>query len=193
MKPFRKILSFTLSILMLISGASLIAGAKDDFTVRNMSCTMYKNGATGRGFAWVTQSDCGSDVQIVKTSQYDKSFSKASTYSGTSSQYRGRYTHHVAVTNLKPGTQYTYRVGDKNKKVWGETGTFTTDDKNSKFSFITIADVQASNKNDFKKAYETVKSAYKKMSGAEFLVNLGDYVNDNNNEQWIYILTPSKE
>lgn len=184
MKSFKKIPAVTLSLLMLLSCVSVIAYAKEDISVINMSCTIYKDGATGRGFSWVTQSTCGSDVQIVKTSQYNKSFSKAKTYSGTSSIYRGRYTHHVAVTDLKAGTEYTYRVGDKEKNVWGETGTFVTDDRNSKFSFITIADVQASNKESFETAYETVKAAYKKMSGADFLVNLGDYVNDNNNEQW---------
>lgn len=180
---FKKVIVFMLALSMLSASFSVFAYAAEN-TVKNVVCTVYKDGATGRGFSWSTDSNSVSDVQIVKTSQYDKNFSKAKTYSGSTSKYLGRYIHHVAVTSLKAGTEYTYRVGDAKKDIWSKKATLKTDNGDSKFSFIAIADVQASSKENFKQAYRTAKAALSKAPNAEFMINLGDYVNDNNNEQW---------
>lgn len=182
-KHSKRILALLLALIMLSGSISVYAYAADN-TIKNVICTMYKDGATGRGFSWATDESAGSDVQIVSTKNYDKNFSKAKTYSGTQEKYMGRYIHHVAVTTLKSGTQYAYRVGDKKTNTWSKKAVFKTDNKDKKFSFIAIADVQASSKKNFDHAYLTAKAAYNKLPNAEFYVNLGDYVNDCNNEQW---------
>lgn len=178
----KKALSAVLACLMLTGGAAVASAA--DNTVKNVSCTMYGSGASGRGFCWFTSDRAGSDLQIVKTSEFDGSFDSAKTYSGTQTLYRCRYSHRVAVTDLEAGTAYTYRVGDAGANVWSDAKSFVTDDGDGAFKFVTIADVQASSNENFAHAALTLKGALATMSDAEFTVNLGDYVNDNTNEEW---------
>lgn len=182
-RSIKKSLCFVLAAVMLLSFAGVFAYALEN-DISRVVCTMYKDGAYGRGFSWFTEEFSGSEVQIVKTADFDGSFSNAKTFSGTVSFYRGRFSHKVSVTSLESGTAYTYRVGDSSKDIWSECGSFVTDNADESFSFITIADVQASSKENFQQAYKTIEAAYETMPNAEFSVNLGDYVNDNTNDEW---------
>lgn len=177
----RKVIALALAVMMLCG--TFAAGASAD-EVKRISCTMVEDGATGRGFSWYTYENSASDLQLVKTADFDGSFSNAKTYTGSVSVYRDQYAHKVYVSDLEAATSYTYRVGDAEKNLWGETCTFTTDDGNDSFSFITIADVQASSDENFAQASLTLKGALEVMPEAGFIVNLGDYVNDNTNDEW---------
>ena len=181
MKRFVKLLCVLLSAALLFGFS---ANAASDITVKNVSCSMYGDGATGRGFCWFTEARAGTDLQLVKTAEFNGSFEGAKTYTGRAALYRGRYSHQVAVTDLSPATAYTYRVGDADKNVWSAPKTFVTDDMDAAFSFITIADVQASSDENFAHAAETLKGATETLPDAGFIVNLGDYVNDNTNDEW---------
>lgn len=183
MRKQKKVLTVLLAVLLLSGIFGTGAYAKAD-AVKNVVCSMYSNGATARGFSWSTNEKSGSDVQIIKTENYSGSFKKAKTYSGECSKYRDHYTHQVVVTDLKPATKYTYRVGDAKTGIWSKTGKFTTDNKDNKFAFLTLADVQASSTENFNQAYRTAKAAWNTLPNAAFYVNLGDYVNDNTDEQW---------
>lgn len=181
MKKCTKVIALLMAFLML---TGLSATAASDITVKNISCSMYGDGATGRGFCWYTESRAGTDLQLIKTASFKGSFDKAKTYTGKQTLYRGRYSHQVAVTDLTPGTAYTYRVGDAKQNVWSAPCSFVTDDMDNAFSFITIADVQASSDENFAHAALTLKGALATLPEAEFIVNLGDYVNDNTNDEW---------
>ena len=178
----KKTISVILACLMLTGGAAVASAA--DNTVKNSSCTMYGDGETGRGFCWFTTGKAGTDLQLVKTDDFDGSFANAKSYSGTQNLYRKQYSHQVAVTDLLPGTSYTYRVGDAAANVWSDAKSFVTDNGDEAFKFITIADVQASSNENFAHAALTLKGALSVMPDAEFTVNLGDYVNDNTNDEW---------
>ena len=178
----KKTISVILACLMLTGGAAVASAA--DNTVKNSSCTMYGDGETGRGFCWFTAGKAGTDLQLVKTDDFDGSFANAKSYSGTQNLYRKQYSHQVAVTDLLPGTSYTYRVGDAAANVWSDAKSFVTDNGDEAFKFITIADVQASSNENFAHAALTLKGALSVMPDAEFTVNLGDYVNDNTNDEW---------
>lgn len=178
----KKTISVILACLMLTGGAAVASAA--DNTVKNSSCTMYGDGETGRGFCWFTTGKAGTDLQLVKTDDFDGNFANAKSYSGTQNLYRKQYSHQVAVTDLLPGTSYTYRVGDAAANVWSDAKSFVTDDGDEAFKFITIADVQASSNENFAHAALTLKGALSVMPDAEFTVNLGDYVNDNTNDEW---------
>ena len=178
----KRTLAVVLACLMITGGAAAATAA--DSTVKNVSCTMYGDGKTGRGFGWFTTGKAGSDLQIVKTDDFDGTFDNAKTYSGKQNLYRRQYSHQVAVTELEPGTAYTYRVGDAAANVWSKANSFTTDNGDNAFKFITIADVQASSNENFAHAALTLKGALETMPDAEFTVNLGDYVNDNTNDEW---------
>ena len=178
----KKSLSLLLVCVLLLGGMLSVSAA--DSSVKRISCSMYGSGATGRGFCWFTAGKAGTDLQLVKTADYNGSFENAKAYTGAANLYRGQYSHQVAVTDLEPGTAYTYRVGDAAANEWSEACSFITDDKDGSFSFITIADVQASSDENFAHAALTMKGAMATLPDAEFAVNLGDYVNDNTNDEW---------
>ena len=180
-RRFLRILSLTLALLLAFSAAAFAAGKNE---VKRVNVSVYGDGATGRGFCWFTEGRAGTDLDLIETARFNGSFDGAKAYTGGQTLYRGQYSHQVAVTDLTPGTAYTYRVGDRAAGVWSAPCAFVTDDRDAAFSFITVADVQASSQEDFLHAAETLQSAVETLPDAEFIVNLGDYVNDNTNEEW---------
>lgn len=180
-KNIKRTLALVLSMLMLLGSFAVGASADE---VKRISCVMTENGSTSRGFSWYTYENGASDLQIVKTEDFDGTFANAVSYEGTTGTYRDQYIHKVYVTDLEAGVSYTYRVGDADKDLWGETCTVTTDDGDDSFSFITIADVQASSDENFAHASLTLKGALEVAPEASFIANLGDYVNDNTNDEW---------
>ncbi len=177
----KKTLSVVLAVMMLFGTFAFGVSADE---VKRIACTMVEDGASGRGFSWYTYEDGASDLQIMKTEDFDGDFTGAMNYSGSTAKFREQYFHKVYVNTLEAGTSYTYRVGDKAKNLWGDTCTFTTDDGDSSFSFIVSADVQASSDENFREASATLKGAVATAPDAGFIALLGDYVNDNTNEEW---------
>ena len=90
----------------------------------------------------------------------------------------GYIYHKVVAADLEPGTMYAYRVGDKAAGKWSDLGTFKTDDGDDKFSFIAIADVQASSEKNFQFASKVLEAGYRTLPEAEFFMSAGDFVND---------------
>ena len=177
----KKTLSVILAVMMLFG--TLAFGASAD-EVKRIACTMVENGASGRGFSWYTYENGASDLQIMKTEDFNGDFTGAMNYTGSTAKFRDQYFHKVYVNTLEAGTSYTYRVGDKSKNLWGEICTVTTDDGDSSFSFIVSADVQASSDENFREASETLRGAVATAPEAGFVALLGDYVNDNTNDEW---------
>lgn len=177
----KKVIASVLAVLMLFGTFAMGASADE---VKRISCVMVEDGASSRGFSWYTYENGNSDLQIVKTEEFDGTFSNAKEYSGTTAKFREQYIHKVYVNDLVAGASYTYRVGDKEKNLWGDTCTVITDDADNKFSFITIADVQASSDENFKEAALSLQGALTVAPEAAFIASLGDYVNDNTNEEW---------
>lgn len=186
MKKFSKKLLAVVLCLTLAFGISAIStSAEETDAIKRVSCTFNGDSQTSRGFCWYTESYSDADVQIVKTSDYNGSFVNAATYSSDNVYvHRDQYCHKVTVSDLEPGTEYTYRVGDKSENLWSDAGTFVTDDGDDQFSFITIADVQASSDENFAEAAKTIKGAMATLPESEFTANLGDFVNDCTNEEW---------
>ncbi|NMC40128.1 MAG: metallophosphoesterase [Bacteroidales bacterium] len=99
---------------------------------------------------------------------------------------RKSYTAHKAmVSNLKPGTTYSFRVG--NDSAWSSTGFFRTADRNVKeFSFIYTADPQATTEADFHISQTTSHAAFREYPDANFWLCTGDHINASgeNNSEW---------
>ena len=180
-----KIISVILCICMIFGCSAIASSAETTDTVTRVSCAFNGDSQTSRGFCWYTETYTRSDVQIIKTSDFNGSYANATEYSaGNIYKFRDLYCHKVTVDNLEPGTSYTYRVGDRSLNLWSGDGTFRTDDGDSKFSFISIADVQASSDENFAHAAETMHGAVKTLPNYEFMINLGDFVNDDTNDEW---------
>ena len=96
-----------------------------------------------------------------------------------------RMIHKISLINLKPGTEYVYRVGNGTDLI-SPQGTFkTADTKSDQFTFIQITDTQGSNVKDYKLWKNTLDTALKKFPDAKFLVHTGDMEDDGQKiNQW---------
>lgn len=182
-KNFLKVISIVLSITMLascfafsVSAEETVAGAAPT----RISVVFNGDASTQRGITWYTNEKTASVVQIqgldgalIENAKitYDEVF-----------EWEGKYVHKALVSNLTPGTIYLYRVGDGT--TFSETGRFVTDNGDSKFDFITFADVQAGNEDNFKRSARVLEQAFKTMPTAEFMAGLGDFTDDSTNEEW---------
>lgn len=188
-KTLRKSFAAVLALVMLFSCFAVTSSAEEvtGYETLRINVTMYGDTQTQRGFTWYTEKPCDATVQVVDSLEYLASgFENALVFTGSVSEWQDYYCHKVVATGLEPGTEYRYRVGSADNEVWSVTGTFVTDDGDDSFSFIAIADVQASNYENFYKASLVMDAAMEYTPDAEFVINLGDFVNDCTNEEWNY-------
>ena len=186
-KTAKRSLAALLAVILLFScvGMSVSAEGETGYEVIRVNSTMYGDAKTQRGFTWFTEKSCDTILRVVDKASYNTNgFEDAIVYEGTTKAFEGYYSHKVVATELKKGTTYFYQVGSARKNSWSDVGSFVTDNGDGKFSFIAIADVQASSLKDFQKAAAVMDAAIEKTPKAEFVVNLGDFVNDCTNEEW---------
>lgn len=174
----KKITALLICLLMLMAAPMTAFAAENQ--VSRIAVTINGDSDTSRGISWYTDKNCDSLVQIAKA---DESLENGAIVKGSSNKAMERYVHKVTVTDLEPGEKYAYRVGDGT--TWSETGYFTTSDPESDTAdFIVISDVQASKEENFQKAAVVMKKATETMPEHDFIVNLGDFVNDCTNDEW---------
>jgi hypothetical protein len=96
-----------------------------------------------------------------------------------------RMIHKVSLKNLKPGTEYVYRVGN-GSDIISTQGTFKTAEKKpGPFTFIQITDTQGSNAKDYRLWTSTLDDALKKFPDVRFLLHTGDMVDSGQKiNQW---------
>ena len=97
-----------------------------------------------------------------------------------------RYESHKALaTGLKPGTEYSYRVGYEGH--WSEIGHFrTADEEQGEFSFIYMTDSHIQNKEYIYEARLCADAVARYEKKARFCVFPGDFVDTGteNNSEW---------
>lgn len=144
-----------------------------DTTPFRISVVMYGRNAQ-KGITWYTKTNTTSVVELAPANakiEYAEVF-----------EWEGNYVHKATVTGLAAGAEYAFRVG--NGTEFSDWGKFVTDNGDSKVDFITFADVQAGNEENFNKGARVVAQAFKTMPTAEFMVGLGDFTDDSTNEEW---------
>ncbi len=176
-KSMFKVLSIVLCFALLFGGA-VSTSAADDAEISRVSCVVYGDGATGRGFTWYTAEDVECSIKICVlgidvTSTLDVKYDCA--------EWKDNFMHKAYVTGLKAGTVYTYRITAGTATY---NGTFSTDNGDDIVNFVVVGDVQASSLEAFEVGQKVVEKAYKAMPFAEFYATLGDYTNDSTNEEW---------
>jgi len=96
------------------------------------------------------------------------------TYNG--GKHFGIYTSHI--TNLTAGTEYEYRISvGKRQSAWME---FKTEPESTSFKALIFGDSQSL---DYKDWAKTAQTAWEKNGDAAFFVNMGDLV-DNGQDEW---------
>lgn len=175
-KSLFKVVSIVLCFALLFGGA-VSTSAADDAAISRVSCVVYGDGATGRGFTWYTpaETDCSIELYAYGIKVAD------ATVKYECAEWEGNYMHKAYVTGLTAGTLYTYTIKAGNDSV---NGVFTTDNGDDIVNFIVGGDVQASSLEDFVVGQKVVEKAYEVFPAAEFYVTLGDYTNDSTNEEW---------
>ena len=179
----RKLISAALAALLIFTAAAPVMSlAASDPQITGVNVVINGDAQASRGVSWYTSNKCGSDVEWwVKGNEGSKM-----TAEGETNFFLGQYRHKALITDLEPGKTYEYRVGDAAADSWSETGKFCVDDGDDSFSFIAIADPQASSDEGFASSAAVMDAALKTDPDAEFYVNLGDYVNDCTMEEWSY-------
>ena len=86
----KRVLSLLLTAVLLACAVLPAVAAQTD-AVSRISCSMYRDGKTGRGFCWFTQENGRSDLQLIEAADFTCSFVGAEQYSGTSKTYLDRW------------------------------------------------------------------------------------------------------
>ncbi len=183
-KNFFRIISIVLSVSMLMSCLVFNAsadGAAPDTAPTRISVVFNGDSATQRGITWYTKANTKSLVEIVDESgnPVNANIEYAEVF-----EWEGNFVHKATVSGLEAGKTYYYDVGDET--IRSAAGMFVTDNGDSKVDFITFADVQAGNQENFNRAARVVEQAFKTMPTAEFMTCLGDFTDDSTNEEWDY-------
>ena len=187
-KTLKKTCCILLCIALLSAFFACFASAEDaeaakyiaNAPVFRISCTVNGDAATQRGFCWYTKENCETKIALYE-GQTDVTDSLTLSDVRTA-EWEGYYMHKVTVSTLKPGTQYSYRLGGADGLYEG--GVFTTDNGDDKVEFLGIADVQASNISAFQKGQRAAEKAQEMFPESDFMVNLGDLTNDSDNDEW---------
>jgi predicted phosphodiesterase len=98
-----------------------------------------------------------------------------------------KYKYSVTINNLKQDRTYYYRIFSNERKYSGEFTCENNKDKN--FKFVAVSDSQGMIREDYELFLENLQSALETAKNAEFIVHLGDFVDDGKNENhWDFLL-----
>lgn len=180
------------------------------FVPKLMNMTFAKSPKTSMGFAWYTDADTETVVQIVGSDRvkneifpsdsikvYLGESEKVETYINENDRKENTkhvfYSHKAEALDLKPGTEYRFRLGNGNE--WSKLGSFTTDTiENTSYHFIVGADSQASSLENFKPWADTFSKAREHIEDPKFLILAGDLVDNGDLEShWQYMLSVAEE
>lgn len=177
---------------------------EDDKSVFGITVTLGENAVLDRNFRWFT-SECAKESEIEYS--YDKNFSEKFVVKaqcervpkafpvfnfGLISSYKIIFLNKFSakIKNLKLGKVY-YRIkntGDDFQKcspIYSLKGLDFEDD----FKFTVFADSQGMTKSDYGAFSEVFEKAYENEHETDFMVHLGDFVDDGNNEMlWKWLL-----
>ncbi len=172
-----------------------------------ITVTFGEDPTADKNIVWFTdKAITGTDIQIVEGENFDED--KATLLRGDYQKYVtttanidlsifatlmhievGR--HEINLKDLKPGTKYSYRVGDKSKGYWSDVYTLTTaPDGNQAFELLLITDIQGSASKPYLSAEAIMANVGEVFqNGYDFVINCGDVVDNTRNwVQWEYYL-----
>lgn len=91
----------------------------------------------------------------------------------------------VDLTNLKPGTEYSYRIGSKSKNDFSEFYTFETETEvTESFSFIGVTDPQGRVMEEYEFYSKTLNTALEDCPDPAFILNAGDFTDNSYYDDW---------
>lgn len=197
----KKLVRFTLAPLLVFAMLTTSFASSPDIIVSNKPLTASaaisvvntfgKNPESQRNFAWISSPSNKSGIIEYCPKNEFKGFDSSNIIKTAAQSYSlktdidNRMVHKVALSGLKPGTEYIYRVVSK-PDIFSTQGAFKTAETNlNQFTFIQITDTQGYNEKDYKLWKNTLKKAFGKFPDADFLIHTGDFVeNGDKINQW---------
>lgn len=173
----------------------------EDDTFFNLNTTFAGDPQTMRGFSWEAMPEYDDMViQYAEGGTLTNPTTKPAPYKtepviynyhvtdpdADVSYYDNMLFYQVSLNQLKPGTTYSYRIGDTEKNIWSEVYTFKTEEKSvDEFSVIAITDSHATNS---KTAADTIKNnlnaALETCNDPAFVIHCGDIVDNSMCDDW---------
>ncbi|GAB4016837.1 metallophosphoesterase family protein [Spirosoma migulaei] len=183
-----KLLFFSLFVALTLSSASAQTHKQYPASIYPDRIILGWHGdpATSQSVNWRTDTTVTNAVGAIAEADPSPDFVKSATLVPATSEpvliegKRVRY-HSVQFTNLKPGTQYSYRVG--NGTYWSEWFQFkTAQNKPAPFSFLYFGDAQ----NDIRSLWSrAIRGAYSTLPTVSLMVHAGDLITTSNADwQW---------
>lgn len=172
-------------VLVLLVGTTLGVAQNEP---QRIVLTWEGDPATTQSVVWRTASSTDAQAQLAPLAKHVSDFeANAVTVTARTEEIEtadaNTYFHHTAqFTDLQPGSQYAYRVGN-GVASWSEWNLFrTADDSEQPFSFMYLGDVQ---NNVFSDWSMLIRQAFAKAPEARFLLYAGDLVNRGRNDnEW---------
>jgi hypothetical protein len=177
-------------MLAILAGVAIsVQSAGAEFRPSRVLLNITDDPARKAAVSWRTESATEAKGQIAIASPDPRFVKDAITVNAESVPVtvpNGKTVYYAAVRfmDLKPSTQYAYRVGSE--KGWSEWIHFTTaSDKPAPFNFVYFGDAQ----NDIKSMWSrAVRRAFRDLPYANFFLHAGDLINtansDNEWEEW---------
>lgn len=107
----------------------------------------------------------------------------------TSYSINNIFEYSVQISNLKQGFKYYYRICEECGNIISDVFKFIVEKVSREFEFVILADSQGMIKDDYDLFLKVFKAAVKRCKYPSFIVNMGDFVDDGNNESyWEWIL-----
>lgn len=150
-----------------------------------------KDPGTERNFAWFTSPTVKNSMIEYCAADRFAGFDKGNISRKVAYRYETktdrdtRTIHKVELKNLKPGTEYVYRVGSK-LGSFSPLGAFSTaDPSHDSFTFVNITDTQGITAKDYAVWKNTLDKALAKFPGTRFVLHTGDLVDEGHKiSQW---------
>jgi len=196
------------------SGPVEVEATQDNYRLpSHIALSLGEDSTSEVSITWLTKySVTGTDIEILPYSENPEFTGNPTTGSGieatfesvvksypgadiglvvTLLPYEREYTKHtIKLTNLEPGTKYSYRIGDAELGWWSKAGTITTaGGEDEAFTFFYLTDPQAQRKDQYARFGEVLDTAYNLYPDGRFIVSAGDQVDAGGNiKHWNYFL-----
>lgn len=177
---------------------------KDMNGIIDLTVTLSSSGNNGRRFRWYCKDnmelklECSYDPDFkerffakVEMQKVSKTFPKINFGLISSYGVCEMFKYSAVLEDLEPGVLY-YRVICENyqTEVYKLNIKKFSKDSLKKTKFLVFADSQGMVKSDYDKFLNVLENALTKNKDADFIVHLGDFVNDGNNEEyWKWVLS----
>ena len=159
-------------------------GAPKKITQKSVFLTVGSD-SSSQGLTWYADTDKVGEVQyaVKNGDTFPKEYKTKQADCTIATNDSNFYSNQAVLDNLKPNTEYVYRV--VNEDTVSKTYSFTSDDNNGSFSFALVGDPQigaSGNATKDTEGWNATVNTIKNTLKSDFLLSAGDQVNTASNE-----------